>query len=118
MNPLILLGIGVVSGITSGLLGVGGGIIMVPAMTLLAKLPIKVAVGTSLAVIIPTALAGVYKHHQQGNVNWEAAGYLAATAVIGGWIGAWLVSQVSPESLKRGFGVVLVLVGVRMLLYR
>jgi len=118
MNPLIHLGIGILRGITSGLLGVGGGIIMVPAMTLLAKLPVKVAVGTSLAVIIPTAIVGVFKHNQQGNVNWEAAGYLAATAIFGGWIGAWLVSQVSPDSLKRGFGILLILVGVRMLINR
>ncbi len=116
MNPLLLLAIGLISGVTSGLLGVGGGIVMVPAMTLLAKLPIKVAIGTSLAVIIPTALVGVFKHHQQGHVNWEVAAYLSVTAVVGGWIGAWLVGSIPPESLKRGFGVFVILVGLRLVI--
>jgi len=118
MNPYILFAIGLISGITSGLLGVGGGIIMVPAMTLIAKLPVKIAIGTSLAVIIPTALVGVFKHHQQGNVNWEVAAYLSVAAVVGGWLGAWLINHIPPESLKRGFGVVLMLVGLRMVLNR
>ncbi len=120
MNPLAitLLAIGLVGGITSGLLGVGGGVIMVPAMTLLAKMPVKTAIGTSLAVIIPTAISGVINHQRQGNINWQAAGYLAATAFIGGWIGAQLVGAVSPDALKRGFGAVLILVGVKMLINR
>jgi uncharacterized membrane protein YfcA len=115
MNPFLLLAIGLVSGIASGLLGVGGGIVMVPAMTLLAKLPVQAAIGTSLAVIIPTALSGVVKHHQQGNVNWEVALYISLTAIIGAWVGAWLVGQIPPAMLKRIFGGVLILVGIRML---
>ena len=118
MNPYILLLIGLFSGVVSGLLGVGGGIIMVPAMTLLAKVPVKVAVGTSLAVIIPTAMVGTFKHHQQGNVDWRIAAYLGATAIIGGWIGSWLIAYISPETLKRSFGVVIILVGLRLLLNR
>jgi uncharacterized protein len=118
MNPYLLLAIGLIGGVTSGLLGVGGGIIMVPAMTLLAKLPIKMAIGTSLAVIIPTAIVGVTKHHQLGNVNWQAAGYLAATAIIGGWCGAWLAGIVPAKSLERGFGLILILVGARLLFNR
>lgn len=118
MNPLLLLAIGLVGGFTSGLLGLGGGIIMVPAMTLLAKLPIKVAIGTSLAVIIPTAIVGVAKHQQQGHVNWQVAGYLAATAIIGGWCGAWLTGTVPAKLLERGFGLFLILVGARLLFNR
>jgi len=110
------LAIGLFGGITSGLLGVGGGIIMVPAMNLFAQVPIKTAIGTSLAVIIPTALIGVREHHRQGNVDWKIALPIAITALVGGYIGARLAGVVSPLLLKRSFGVLMILVGARMAL--
>ena len=115
MNFIIAASIGLVSGIASGLFGVGGGIVMVPAMMLLMGLPIKTAVGTSLAVIIPTAAMGVFKHCQQENVNWQVALALAPTAIAGGYLGAWLTTLVSSGGLKRAFGGFLVLVGLRLL---
>src|SRR5262245_52754119 len=80
--------IGLVSGITSGLFGVGGGIVMVPAMMFFMGMDIKKAVGTSLLVIIPTAIASSWKHYNQGNVNWLTAVSLAPTALAGGVLGA------------------------------
>lgn len=115
MHYFIAALIGMVSGITSGLFGVGGGIVMVPAMMYFMKLGIKEAIGTSLAVIIPTALIGTYKHFGQGNVNWAAALSLAPTAVIGGFVGAWLTSQIPADHLKRAFGGFLIFVGFRLL---
>ena len=120
-NPILpaavpFLLIGLFGGVTSGLLGVGGGIIMVPAMNLLAGVPIKTAIGTSLAVIIPTALVGVSEHHRQGNVDWRIALWIALTATVGGWIGAKFVGSISPLLLKRSFGALMVLVGTRMAL--
>jgi uncharacterized protein len=108
--------IGIISGIASGLFGVGGGIVMVPAMVFFLKLDIKVAVGTSLAVIIPTALMGTYKHLSLGNVDWKIALSLAPTAVLGGYVGAWLTTHISSGNLKRAFGGFLILVGCRLLL--
>ena len=118
MNYLIAGIIGLVSGITSGLFGVGGGVVMVPAMMFFMKLDIKTSVGTSLAVIIPTALMGSAKHYTQGNVNWPTALSLAPMAIVGGWGGAWLTTQISSGSLKRIFGGFLVLVGFRLLLFK
>jgi uncharacterized membrane protein YfcA len=118
MKIALLLLIGVFSGIASGLLGVGGGIVMVPAMTLFAGMPIKTAIGTSLAVIIPTAIVGVAKHYSLGNVDWRVAATIAATAIIGGWLGAKWVGIIPAETLKRVFGGVLILVGLQMLLAR
>ena len=103
-------------GVASGLFGVGGGIVMVPAMVYFLKLPIHQAVGTSLLVIIPTAIVGTLKHHQHGNVIWPTAASLIPMAIVGGYLGAWLANQMSPEILKRAFGGFLVLVGVRLLL--
>lgn len=121
MNYLLAGIIGLVSGITSGLFGVGGGIVMVPAMIFLLSPPIrdiKQAVGTSLVVIIPTALIGSFKHHGQGNVHWQTALTLIPTAIVGGWVGAWLTTQVSADNLKRTFGGFLVLVGLRLLFWK
>ena len=118
MNYLLAGLIGLVSGVTSGLFGVGGGIVMVPAMVLLLKLDMKTAVGTSLAVIIPTALIGTWKHHSLGNVAWPVALALAPTAVLGGYLGARLTVPIDAADLKRAFGGLLVLVGLRLLFFK
>ncbi|MBI3877830.1 MAG: sulfite exporter TauE/SafE family protein [Verrucomicrobia bacterium] len=118
MQYLIAGLIGLVSGVTSGLFGVGGGIIMVPAMMFFMKLDIKHAVGTSLAVIIPTALVGSFKHHTQGNVDWRVALSLVPTALAGGVAGAWLTTQVSSDNLKRAFGGLLIVAGAKLLFFK
>lgn len=121
MHYLVAGLVGLVGGVTSGLFGVGGGVIMVPAMVLLLSPPIrdiKQAIGTSLLVIIPTALAGMGKHFHQGNVDWRLALALAPGAVLGGFLGAWATTFVSADNLKRAFGGFLILVGVRLLAFR
>jgi uncharacterized membrane protein YfcA len=125
MNYFIAALIGLVSGITSGLFGVGGGIIMVPAMLFFLSPPIrdiKQAVGTSLLVIIPTAIMGTWKHFNKdpaiSNVNWPVALSLAPTAVIGGYIGAWLTKMISAGDLKRAFGAFIMLVGIKLLFFK
>lgn len=121
MHYLIAGIIGLFSGITSGLFGVGGGIIMVPAMVLLLSPPIrdiKQAVGTSLVVIIPTALMGSYKHFNQGNIEWRTALSLAPLAIAGSYLGVWLTTQVSADNLKRAFGGFVILVGLKLLFFK
>ena len=73
--------IGLAAGILSGLLGVGGGIIIVPALTMFMGFDIKQAIGTSLAIIIPTALSGAVVHYTSGNVNLFGFLFVAAGAV-------------------------------------
>lgn len=108
--------IGIFSGIASGLFGVGGGIVMVPAMVFFLKMDIKVAVGTSLAVIIPTAFIGTFKHWSLGNIDWKVALSLAPAAMLGGYAGAWLTTHISSGNLKKAFGGFIVLVGLKLLL--
>lgn len=110
--------IGLVGGVASGLFGVGGGIIMVPAMVYFMGLPIKTAIGTSLAVIIPTTIVGSIKHFQLGNVQFSSVLALAPTAIIGGYAGAWLSTHLSDANLKRAFGGFIVLVGLRLLFFK
>ena len=118
MQYFIAALIGLVSGIASGLFGVGGGIVMVPAMMFFMGMDIKAAVGTSLAVIIPTALAGSGKHYTQGNVRWLTALALAPTAMVGSVLGAHLTKIIPAADLKRAFGAFLILVGLRLLIFR
>lgn len=115
MRYLIAALIGLVGGVASGLFGVGGGIIMVPGMALALRTDVKVAVGTSLAVIVPTALVGVLKHSQLRQVDWTLAAMLAPTAILGGFIGPWLTTRLASPELQKLFGGFLVLVGLRLL---
>jgi uncharacterized membrane protein YfcA len=116
MNYLAAALIGLFGGIASGLFGVGGGVIMVPAMVYFLNLPIKTAIGTSLVVIVPTAIAGSAKHFTQGNIHWATAWSLIPTAVVGGVLGTWLTSIIPAAGLKRAFGGFIILIGLRLLL--
>ena len=121
MNYLVAGITGLVSGITSGLFGVGGGVVMVPAMMFFLSPPvrdIKQAIGTSLVVIIPTALMGSCKHVTQHNVEWRTALALAPLAILGGYLGAWITTQISADNLKRAFGGFLIVAGLRLLLFK
>ena len=107
-----LIVIGVVTGLAGGLLGVGGGFVMVPAMLYLLKTPQREANGTSLAVIVPIALVGATVLGRGHQVDVEVAIALAIGAVGGAVLGARLSRRVSDASLRRGFGVLAVLVGL------
>jgi len=110
--------IGLFGGVTSGLFGVGGGVVMVPAMVYLMHTNIKTAIGTSLIVIIPTALTGALKHHQLGNIDWKIAALLVPLAIVGGFIGAALTKPLPADTLKKLFGGFIILAGCRMLFFK
>ena len=118
MQYLIAALIGLFGGVTSGLFGVGGGIVMVPAMVFLLHTNIKTAIGTSLVVIIPTALTGAFKHHQLGNIDWRMAGSLVPLAIVGGFLGAALTKSLPAETLKKLFGGFIILAGCRLLFFK
>jgi len=104
--------VGLASGVSSGLFGVGGGVIMVPAMVLLLASDMKRAVGTSLAVIVPTSIVSAWKHQGQGNIDWLLAAKLIPMAIAGGWLGSELIRHIPTASLKKAFGLFLVAVGI------
>lgn len=110
--------IGLFGGVTSGLFGVGGGIVMVPAMVYLLHTNIKTAIGTSLIVIIPTAITGAFKHQQLGNIDWKMAASLVPLAIVGGFIGAALTKPLPAEMLKKLFGGFMILAGCRLLFFK
>ena len=110
--------IGTLSGVCSGLFGVGGGIVMIPAMVILLQMDMKRAVGTSLLVIIPTAMVGSFKHFRNGNVDGHLAALIIPAALVTGYLGAWLTQHIASASLRRGFGVFLVGIGIYLVLGR
>jgi uncharacterized membrane protein YfcA len=107
--------IGLAGGFLSAVFGIGGGVVMVPAMMFFMGLDIKVAAGTSLAVIIPTAVVGVFKHQGHELVDWRVALSLAPTAICGSLLGATVLPLLDSQTLKRSFGGFLVLVGLKLI---
>lgn len=106
---LLVLVTGVAAGALSGLMGIGGGIIMIPAMVYLLDIPQKMAQGISLLVIIPVSLSGAIIHYGKGNVDLRKGGWLAVGGMAGGFLGARLAVQCSDAVLRLIFGLFLLL---------
>lgn len=100
---LICIGTGLLAGLLSGLFGVGGGTIIVPLLVLFLKFDQRLAAGTSLAAIVPTATVGVISYAVHGSVAWVPAIILAVGAVIGAQIGTWLLPRISQTALRWAF---------------
>ncbi len=112
--PIALQAAGV--GIVTGLVGVGGGFMIVPALTLLGGLPIYQAVGTSLVIIGFNALAGFGGYLDQVTVDWTLVAVFTMTAIVGALVGTSLGRHVPANALRKGFAVFLVLVAGWILL--
>lgn len=97
------IGIGLLAGLLSGLFGVGGGTVIVPLLVLLLQFDQRIAAGTSLAAIVPTASVGVISYAVSGSVAWIPALILAAGAVVGAQIGTRLLPRISQTALRWGF---------------
>jgi uncharacterized membrane protein YfcA len=111
--PLALAGLGV--GVLTGMVGVGGGFLIVPALVLLAGLPMKQAVGTSLLVIAMNATAAFAGYAEQVPIAWDVVLAFTTVAVAGSLVGMRLVRYVSQAALRRSFAVFLVAMGVFVL---
>jgi hypothetical protein len=116
LTVLTLLAIGLAAGFLAGLLGVGGGILLVPAMVLLLGFDQHVAQGTSLVVIVPAAMIGTWTHYRRGTIRPRDALLVAAGGVVGAAIGSLSALSIDDTLLQRGFAVVLLVVAVRMLI--
>lgn len=103
-------------GLSSGLLGIGGGSVIVPIMCLVMNMPMHVAVATSMFIMIFTSISGVATHISFGNVLFEYVVLLSVGVIFGAQLGAYFSKRISAMNLRRIFGVVLLLVSVRMIL--
>jgi uncharacterized membrane protein YfcA len=110
--------LGAAAGVVSGLFGVGGAVVIVPGLVLLAKLPQHTAHGTSLAALLPgVGILGVIEYHRRGQVNIPYAAMIAAGILFGALIGAKLAGTLPEPVLRRAFGAFLLLVSARLLLF-
>jgi hypothetical protein len=116
---LIIIVIGVITGVTAGMLGIGGAIIMIPALVFFLGFSQQMSQGTSLAVMLPPiGIIATYNYWKAGQVDWKVALILAITFIIGSYFGSKLALTIPQPALKKIFGVLLLLVAARMLFWK
>src|SRR5690606_9821514 len=114
MQVVALILLGLAAGALSGMLGIGGGLIIVPALNQLFHLPMNQAVGTSLLIIIPTAVVGSLTHYARGNLQLPVALLVMIGATAGGYLGARLVAVVPELFIKRLFALLALYTAIRL----
>ena len=113
---LILIVIGIITGFMAGMLGIGGAIIMIPALVYFLGITQQTAQGTSLAVMLPPiGVIAAYNYYKAGQVNIKFALILAATFIVGSYFGSKLAITIPQPVLKKIFGLLLLLVAAKML---
>jgi uncharacterized membrane protein YfcA len=113
---ILLLLIGLAAGFMSSMVGIGGGIIIVPALVFFCGMDQKLAQGTSLMIItLPVTAAGTYTYYKYGHVNWQASLMIAATFVVGGYLGGTLANKLETIVIKRIFAIFLLAISLKML---
>lgn len=115
---LILIVIGIAAGMLSGLVGVGGGIIIVPALVYFIGFSQKTAQGTSLGLImLPVGILGVLQYYKQGHVDFKVVGMLAVGFLLGSFFGSKFALSLSQETVKKIFAILMILIAVKMLFF-
>ena len=116
MMTLLFLLLGVAVGILSGVIGIGGGILIIPVLVYAFHMSQHKAQGTSLgALLLPIGLFAFLEYYRAGNVDVRAAIAIAVGFLVGGYFGGVWAQHISDLALRRGFAVVLILVAVKML---
>src|SRR4030042_97482 len=118
-HPLLYLLLGLIAGILGGLFGLGGGIIIIPALVFLFGLSQHEAQGTTLALLVPPiGILAAWTYYQQGYVNLKIAALICLGFIFGGLLGAKIATSLSNIVLTRVFGVALLLISLRMIFTR
>lgn len=113
---LILIAIGILSGLLAGVFGVGGAIIVIPALVFILGLSQHQAQGTSLAFMLPpVGILATWNYWKAGHVDWKIALVLSLTFVVGAYFGSNLSLNISDRSLRRFFGVLMMVMAVKMI---
>jgi uncharacterized protein len=115
LSILLFLFVGLGAGVLSGLFGVGGGVLIVPALVFLVGMSSHAAVGTSLgALLLPVGLLGALAYYRSGNLDLRASLLIAVGLFLGAYFGARIALSLSPVNLTRAFAIFLALVAARM----
>ena len=113
---LILLGIGILTGAMAGMLGIGGAVIMIPALVYIMGFSQQMAQGTSLAVMLPPiGIIAAYNYYKAGHVDLKFALILAAAFLIGSYFGSKYALTLPQATLKKIFGILLLVIAAKML---
>jgi uncharacterized protein len=113
---LLVVAIGLAAGLLSGVFGIGGGVIIVPALIYLAGFTQHGATGTSLAVLLPPiGIGAMWVYYRQGHVNLRVALIMAVAVLVGGWAGAILANHLAGPYLRLAFGLFVVVLGVSLI---
>ena len=114
---IILILIGISAGVLSGVLGIGGGVIIVPALMYLLGFTQHRAIGTSLAILLPpVGLAAAIEYYRHGNLDIKAAIIVALGLFVGAWLGAAFAHLMSGPMLRLSFGIFILLLGVSLVI--
>ena len=112
----ILCVIGLLSGVLSGVVGIGGGLIMIPLMMILLGLDQLTSQGTSLAVMLPPiGIFAAYNYYTSGNIKIDYALIIASTFIVGGYFGSKIAISLPPQTLKIIFGIIMLLASVKII---
>lgn len=112
---ILFIAIGLAAGVLAGLFGIGGGVVIGPALILLAKYPPQLATGTSLgALLLPVGALGAWEYYRRGNLNITTSLWIAVGLLFGAWVGAKLAQSLSGPQLQKAFAIFLVLIAIRV----
>ena len=114
-NIAILGLIGIITGLINGLLGIGGGTILIPAMVFLLGEKQHIAHGTSLSIILPTAIVSTFVYQANSHIDWTLALKIAISGMLGGYLGARLMQYIPARHLRKLFGLFMAAAGIRMI---
>jgi len=115
---ILLLCIGLAAGFLSGLIGIGGGILIVPALVAFAGFSQKMAQGTSLGILLlPVGILAVLSYYKQGYLDIKYVAIISVAFVVGGFLGSKLALSISEEKMKKIFAVVMLVVALKMLFF-
>ncbi len=113
---IILIFVGILSGLLAGAFGIGGAIIVIPALVFILGLSQHEAQGTSLAFMLPpVGILATWNYWKAGHVNWKIALILSLTFVVGAYLGSQFSINISDRALRRLFGILLILIAVKMI---
>ncbi|MFI5153759.1 MAG: sulfite exporter TauE/SafE family protein [Chitinophagales bacterium] len=117
-QPLMVILIGIVAGILAGILGLGGAIIIIPALVMLLGFSQQMAQGTTLLMLVPPVGAlAAWQYYKTGNADVKTAAILAVSFFVSGYFGAKLANHLPQDILKKGFGILLILIALKMIFF-
>ncbi|MBM3328600.1 MAG: sulfite exporter TauE/SafE family protein [Calditrichaeota bacterium] len=119
LQTIGILLLGFLAGYWGGLVGLGGGVIVLPVLVLLFGMSQHVAQGTTLAMLLPPiGILAVITYHQKGLIDWRVAGLLCAGFVLGGWLGARLAVSLPTDVMRKVFAAGLFVISLKMFFYK